>query len=280
VNRLGLRFEHLKFDSEYEPDPAEPGRERWLSYSRNRTGHAWMLRHADDGRPWIVCIHGYQMGDPMVDLRVFVAHRLHRELGLNVICPVLPLHGPRRSGWRSGDGYLGDYVDTVHAEAQAMWDLRRILGWIRQDSSPAVGVYGLSLGGYNAALLASLDEDLTCAVAGIPATDFTHLGWRHSSPLQIRHAERLGVVRDDVTVLLSVVSPLVLSPRVPFEGRYIFGGTADRLVPPDQVRELWYHWERPRIVWYEGSHLSFRREPEVRSLLRGAFTRLLEAAER
>ena len=279
VRLLGLRYEHLSFESEYEPDPDDPGRERWLSYTRNRRAHAWILRHSDEGRPWIVCVHGYQMGDPWIDLRAFYATRLHRELGLNVICPVLPLHGPRRMSWRSGDGFFGDHLDTVHAEAQAMWDLRRILGWIRRDARPAIGVYGLSLGGYNAALLASLEGELACVVAGLPVTDFTRIGWRHLPPLLIRQAERLGVVRDEVQLVLSVVSPLVLSPRVPVERRYIFGATADRLVPPDQVRDLWEHWEHPRIAWYMGSHLSFRWEPEVRSLLRGAFTRLLESAE-
>ncbi len=278
-NLLGLRFEHVRFESEYEPEPEEPGRDRWLAHSRNRTAHAWVLRHEDEGRPWILCLHGYQMGDPSIDLRVFDAHRLHRKLGLNVMLPVLPLHGPRKSGWRSGDGFFGDYLDTIHAEAQSMWDLRRLLSWIRRDGRPAVGAYGLSLGGYNVSLLAALDDELSCVVAGIPATDFAHLGWRLSSPLEIRHAEKLGVVRDDVQLALSVVSPLALRPRVPFDGRYIFGGAADRIVTPDQVRNLWEHWERPRIVWYEGSHLSFRREPEVRSLLRAALTRLLESAE-
>ena len=27
----------------------------------------------------------------------------------------------------------------------------------------------------------------------------------------------------------------------------------DRLVPPEQVRDLWRHWEQPRIEWYPGS---------------------------
>ena len=41
---------------------------------------------------------------------------------------------------------------------------------------------------------------------------------------------------------MSVVSPLALMPRVAHERRYIFGAVADRLVPPDQVRDLWEHW--------------------------------------
>src|SRR3546814_4593895 len=62
--------------------------------------------------------------------------------------PVLPLHGPRSTGWRSGDHYLdGDMTDLVYAESQALWDLRRTLAWLRANESGArVGVYGISLG--------------------------------------------------------------------------------------------------------------------------------------
>ena len=56
-------FEHLSFESGYEPRAGEPGRERWLSYGANRTAHAWVLRHSEP-RPWLVCLHGYQMASP------------------------------------------------------------------------------------------------------------------------------------------------------------------------------------------------------------------------
>jgi hypothetical protein len=275
-----VHYEHLSFESGYEPPLHVPGRERWLAREANRTAHAWVLRHNDGPRPWLLCIHGYQMGHPAVDLRAFRARRLHRQLGMNIVSAVLPFHGPRKTGWRSGDGFItGDYLELVHAEGQAMWELRRILSWMRIQGAPAIGVYGLSLGGYQTALLAALEEDLACVVAGIPATDFTRLAWRHGPQVLVRHAERLGIVRDDVQLLLSVVSPLVLPPRVPQESRYIFAATADRLVPADQVYDLWLHWGRPRIAWFQGSHLSFQWEPEVAACLDAAFGRLRKAAE-
>jgi hypothetical protein len=70
--------------------------------------------------------------------------------------------------------------------------------------------------------------------------------------------------------VMQVVSPLHLEPKLPRERRYIFGGVADRLVPADQVRDLWLHWERPRIVWYQGAHLTFRAHASVRRLVREA----------
>jgi hypothetical protein len=75
--------------------------------------------------------------------------------------------------------------------------------------------------------------------------------------------------------VLRVVSPLVLEPRVPRERRFIFGGVADQLVTPDQVRDLWLHWERPRIEWYQGAHITFRSHPRVRRMVNEALSNLL-----
>jgi dienelactone hydrolase len=265
-------YEHLSCESGYEPHEGEPGRERWLAYARVRTAHAWLLRHADPGRPWLVCVHGYRMGHPWIDLPAFRAQRLHARLGLNVLLPVLPLHGPRRIGRLSGDGFFGaDVVDMVHAEAQAMWDLRRWLGWIRAQGATRIGVYGLSLGGYNAALLAGLEADLACVVAGIPATDLAALVWTHGPEHILHVAERRGFERARAERVLRVVSPLALAPRVPRERRFVFAGNADQLVPAAQVQALVRHWEQPATTWFTGAHLSFGIHQEVTRQLAEAF---------
>ena len=67
--------------------------------------------------------------------------------------------------------------------------------------------------------------------------------------------------------LMRVISPLVLEPRVPLERRYLFAGVADRLVVADQVRDLWRHWQCPRIEWYQGAHITFRAHPSVVRLI-------------
>ncbi len=261
-----LSYEHLQFDSEYEPWAEEPGRDRWLSRIANRRTHAWILRHGAR-RPWLICVHGYEMGLARADFEAFRARRLHDGLGLNLAFPTLPLHGLRREGRRNGGGYLGaDFLDSVHAQAQAMWDLRRLLAWIRERSDAPVGVYGLSLGGYNAALLASL-EPLDAVIAGIPAVDFHRLTQRHGSPLQIRAAEIQGLDHEHLREVFRVISPLALSPRVAHDRRAIFAGIADCVVPPDHARDLWLHWERPRIAWYPGGHVSFRRHGHVDRLI-------------
>ena len=262
-------FEHLTFESLYEPHPEEPGRDRWLSYEGNRTAHAWTLRHRGESRPWLACVHGIRMGSPKGDIGLFEPAYLHHELGLNLLFPVLPIHGPRRVGPVSGDRILsGDVMDTVHAGAQAVWDLRRLTAWLRaSEGAPAVGIAGHSLGGYVAALLSCLDARLDCVVAGDPAVDPSRLFWRNALSLSTRYLKTAGVDEARMGALVNTVSPLAMRSRTPHAGRAIFAGVADRVTPPVEALALWRHWDEPRITWNGGTHRVFLDAPEGRALV-------------
>jgi hypothetical protein len=91
--------------------------------------------------------------------------------------------------------------------------------------------------------------------------------FRHGPPLHIRDAAEEGIDQERTHEIMSVVSPLVLEPRVPKEGRSIFAAVCDRLVPADQPLDLWRHWGEPRIEWYQGGHVSFRAHAGVRRLV-------------
>ncbi|MCP9270617.1 alpha/beta hydrolase family protein [Mycolicibacterium arenosum] len=252
----GRPLQRLSFTSGYTPRRGEPGGARWLTYAANTREYAIVLRHRRP-RPWLVCVHGTEMGRARLDLAVFRAWHLHHDLGLNVILPVLPLHGPRSRQLPKGVVFPSEDVMTnVHATAQAVWDIRRLIAWIRAEQPGApVGVYGLSLGGFVAAIVASVEDDLRCAVLGVPVADIVavlghHAGFHDDDPRgrTVAAAEPLG----------RMISPLSLRPRVPLRGRFIYAGVADQLVHPrDQVHRLWEHWGRPEITWYQGGHTGF-----------------------
>lgn len=253
--------ERLSFDSGYAPHPGEPGARRWMDYAGNHREYALMLRHTTDGhpepRPWLVCVHGTEMGRAGLDLALFRAWHLHADLGLNVILPVLPMHGPRAKGLPKGAVFPGeDVMDDVHGTAQAVWDIRRVLAWIRSEQPDAkIGLNSISLGGFVAALVASLEDDLTCAILGVPPSNLVELLGRHSGldKNDPRHAT-LELAKP----IGQMVSPLSMQPRVAPEGRFIYAGVADRIVHPrQQVMQLWEHWGRPDIGWYPGGHTGF-----------------------
>ncbi|MDB5987054.1 MAG: hypothetical protein JWR16_2107 [Nevskia sp.] len=266
-------FQWLRFNSGFVPHPELPGSTLWASHQRNRDCHARVLRHASPGRPWLLCIHGYRMGLDFMDLRLFTPGLLYHKLGLNLVMPVLPLHGARRLGRQSGDYFLdGDLLDLLHAETQALWDLRRTIAWIRaQEPDARIGVLGYSLGGYNTALLAAHEPGLEFAIAGIPVADFASTLWGHVPPPHRAYFAAQGLDRALYETLLKVVSPLACAPQLTPERLHIFAGSADRVVPPEQPLKLSRHWQRP-ITWYPGGHLTFYGESSVRYCIEGAIS--------
>ncbi|MGZ8690723.1 MAG: alpha/beta hydrolase family protein [Aeromicrobium sp.] len=256
VQGRGHSYQRIFFDSGYAPDPGEPGAQRWLGYTANDREYALMLRHKEP-RPWLVCIHGAEMGRAALDLTLFRAWHLHEDLGLNVVLPVLPMHGPRARGLPKGTVFPGeDVMDDVHAAAQSVWDVRRLLSWIRsQEPESPIGLNSISLGGYIASLVASVEDGLTCAILGVPVADLIELLGRHAS---LSPDDPRGQTMTLAEPIGRMVSPLSLNPRVPVAGRFIYAGIADRLVHPrEQVVRLWEHWGRSEIVWYQGGHTGF-----------------------
>jgi dienelactone hydrolase len=247
--------ERLRFESDYEPGDPEV-RDGFLSVRTNRSAEAWLWRHPGGPRPTLVCVHGYTGGRVRFDARMFEVSRLYREVGVDVALFVLPLHGARALGRRSGQGFLGgDPLWTSAAVGQAIWDLRRLTGWLRSEGAPLVGVMGGSLGGYVAALYASLDGRLACAVPHVPVVRLAKLVWTELPEARRRALEAAGASEALLDEAWASHAPLRHRPRVAPEGRLIVAGAADRVCTPDHARALQAHWEGSEIHWFLGSHL-------------------------
>ena len=250
-----LEYEHVSFPSGWAPHEGEPGRDRWVAHPLNGIAHVYVLEH-EEPRPWLVGIHGFAMGTPLINFSGFPVRRLHHELGLNLAFPVLPLHGPRgTSGMSGGEVLQPDLLRMVHLFAQAVWDVRRTLAWIRAQSDQPIGLYGISLGGYVSALVAAFEAELACVIAGIPAVDFPGLANDNQPWIMRRYGDEFELDQRLVRAVSHVVSPLAFTPRVPRERRFIYAGVADRVVKPYQPRALWRHWEEPEIHWFSGGHV-------------------------
>jgi pimeloyl-ACP methyl ester carboxylesterase len=278
----GFGFERTTFTSGWEPHPGEPGRQRWLDHEANKTVQAWVAREPGrDHRTWMVCIHGFGMGqNPAMDFRGFRCGHLHQR-GVNVAELVLPLHGSRASGHVRGEDLMTiDMVDSLHGMAQATWDARRLIAWLREhEGAERIGVMGQSLGGLVASLVASLEPDLRCVVAGIPVVDLPDLFRRHSPPAIAARARETGVLGEAADQVHRVVSPLAMECLVPRSGRYIYAGLGDRMSTFNQARRLWLHWDRPTLAAYGGGHVGFFFSKSVRGLVDAAVTDSLTAPD-
>jgi hypothetical protein len=258
-----MRFEWLSFESGYCAPAGDPSSERWNNYERNDISHAWLARHSDPERPWLICIHGLGTGGPYADFAGFRADMLHHELGLNLLMPVLPLHGPRKPPSLPIAALLSyDLLDAFHGISQSVWDIRRMIQWARAQGATKIGLYGQSMGSYVAALLSGL-EDVDVVIAGIPLCDIPDLFVHHAPAYQRQEAEEAGVLGVRTRELFELVSPLSVTPKVSLENRFIFAGSDDKVSTPEQAERLWEHWGQPGIRWFAGGHVSFFWSSEV-----------------
>jgi len=242
-----------------------------------RTGVARWWRHREPGRPAMLCIHGYAGGHLWLETLAFDVRRFYRA-GLDVVLYVLPYHGPRAfpGARHPGEPFFDiDFVRTNEAFAQAMYELRALLRHLRVAGTGPVGAFGMSLGGYTTALLASVEPALAFAVPMIPLTSLPEMMWAEGDrdprlARAVEHGWSFAALRD----VFAVHAPLARPPLVPSDRRLVIAALGDRICPPAHADALWRHWGRPRIHWYPGGHLAqFRRGValrEVRALLRDA----------
>jgi acetyl esterase/lipase len=273
----GVEVERIEIDSGYEPHPREPGRTRWTAYERNRRFHLRLVAAPDRTDDWVICIHGTGMGFDTVDCRAFDVRRLTRELGLNVALPVLPLSGPRKTtGLHNLQFPTNDQLDSIHGLAQAVWELRRTVDHLRARGAATITVHGISLGGYVAALSASLVPGVDRVIAGIPASSLHLLFEERLDPVgEALHRESLSAGRR----IHGPVDPLLLEPVIPTESLFVYAGLVDRMAPRRRhAVPLWDHWGRPAHCWYPGGHVGFARSPQVRRFVTEALAAPLSAS--
>lgn len=242
----------VRWRSGYEPlaDESEV-LERWHAASENEWAHARLWLHDDRPRPTAMLIHGYLGGQYAVEERAWPVKWLFDRLGLDLAIPVLPFHGPRK-GRRRPMFPASDPRLNIEGFRQAAWDLVTLRRALAERGAPAVGVMGMSLGGYTAALGLTADDQLAFGVPFIPLAsiaDFARDGGRlvgepHEQELQHEALERV----------LAPVSPLARPARIDSRRIRIIAGRADRITPPSHARRLAEHFGA-RVETFHGGHL-------------------------
>lgn len=225
-------------------------RAAYLAYEENRTAHA-RLHLAKVPRAAIVLIHGYLGGSWSTEGRAWPIDWM-RRWGLDVAIPLLPFHALRGASDGRPPPFPGaDPRFTNEGFRQAVADIRVLVAWLRARGAPAVGVMGMSLGGYTTALLATIEPDLAFAVPIIPlasiadfARDQGRLGTGGDVAIQHRALEEANWV----------VSPFARPSLVPPERMLVVGAEADRITPIAQAERLARHFGAP-LHRMPGGHL-------------------------
>ncbi len=252
------RVDLLSFESDFEAvNPAM--RKSYARHRKNRTAWAEHWRHDGPPRPTIAVIHGF-VADPYWINGRFLAMPWFYEQGYDVLLYTLPFHGRRQGALSpfSGHGYFSHGLAHMNETiAHAVYDFRHFLDHLEDLGAPAVGVTGISLGGFTAALLASVEDRLAFAVPNVPLASIVDLvlEWTPAGEL-VRTALRLvGSSIREARHATAVTCPLTYRPKIPKERLMIVAGAGDRFAPPKHSRLLWDHWDRPRLHWFPGNHI-------------------------
>lgn len=211
-------------------------------------------------RATVLALHGFTMGTAWIDAHVMMARRWF-DLGFDVALVALPFHGPRcpPSARYSGELFASWNVSrTNEAVRQAIHDIHVVKTWLARTTDAPVGLLGLSLGGYLAALMAGLCDDLAFVIPVVPPV-FLDALVRSLLALD-RTAETATLSLETLRKAYSVHCPLTYPLAVPRERVLVVGARGDCLVPPEHPYALWEHWGRPAVHWCSGSHTApFRR---------------------
>jgi pimeloyl-ACP methyl ester carboxylesterase len=251
--------EAISFDSPFQP--VNPRQHKpYLRHDANRVARARLLRHrGDEPRPTIVAIHGFTADWYLINEWFFALPWFYR-MGCNVALFTLPFHGPRQTRFSpfSGHGYFAGGSSRLNeAVAQSVFDFRILFDWLqRERGAEQIGVTGLSLGGFTAAMLASVEDRLSFAIPNVPVVSLADLvlEWQPIGLLLRGAMSTMGTPFEEVRRMVAVSCPLSYAPVLPPERLMIVAGVGDRLAPPKHSRLLWDHWNRCRIHWFPGSH--------------------------
>ncbi len=252
--------ENLYFESHY--DPVNPKlRRQYLLHRANRIVHARYWRKlGDTGRPVIIAVHGFSASSYWFNEWYFDVQRLYR-LGFDVVLFTKPFHGYRQARVSLLNGYqflAGGPAWINEACLQAVTDLRTLLHYLKDErGAAAVGITGMSLGGYVTSLFAGLEPRLDFAIPINPVVDIPDLALEWQPAGAVMRALLFGAERSlqDFRHAFAISCPLTYPARIPPERLLIIGSTGDRMATPAQINLLWEHWKRPPVYWTPGSHL-------------------------
>ena len=241
----------VRWKSRSEPF-AQEIRARYQAHYENGVAHARLFSHRHERRPAIVLIHGYLGGTFPVEEAFWPLSWMNKQ-GLDVAIMVLPFHGSRRRSVLDRPAFpSNDPRMTIESFRQAIFDLRALAAWLRKRGAPAVGVMGMSLGGYTAALWATIDPLLSFAVPLIPLAslaDFVRDGGRLSGT-----PEQQKQQYEAVEAAHRCVDPLVRPSKLAPGRALVLAGEHDRITPFHHAERMAAHFSAP-IEMFPGGHL-------------------------
>jgi len=228
------------------------------AFAVNNTVYGRLYRCAERWQelPTVLLLHGWNDAINHHFRFPCVARQCNRH-GFNAATLEAPFHFQRRprqlGAW--GDFLCPDMLRTAEAARQAVAETRSFAAWLRQQGCPAVGLMGVSLGGWLAGLTVCRDARFSCAVLLVPVARLDRLveeaAFCHSLRLALNGqpagANKLNLVEG--------------RPAISKENILLIEAVHDLFVPAETMEELWRAWDCPDIWRRRHGHISVLAAP-------------------
>jgi pimeloyl-ACP methyl ester carboxylesterase len=239
----------VSWASGYTPATPEVAAD-YAAHEANATATARWYGELDRPGPVVVAIHGYRGGGAWEPLLWPV--RRWRRLGWSVALPALPFHGPRAGTSQHRPVFPApDPRVTNEGFRQAVWDLTALLAALRARGHGPIHLAGMSLGGYTAALLATLVPDLGSLRLVVPLASLATFALEHG---RFGEGPRALALRDALEAVYRPTSPLSRPSLLAPERVVVVGTRSDRITGPTHTRALAAHFGVTPLE-VDGSHV-------------------------
>lgn len=204
-------------------------------------------------RPLAILVHGYMLGKLSVEEHVWPLRQLD-ALGFDTALYVLPFHGRRADPNRGGRPPFPGLEPRLASEGfrQAVTDLRELVRLFRSRGHPQVGLLGMSLGGYTAALTATVEPTLDFLSPIVPLASLADFALEQGELPEA--PEPRALEHDLLERAYQHVSPVHRAPQIAPERVLVIGAKADRITPISHARRLAAHF-RAELASFHGGHV-------------------------
>jgi pimeloyl-ACP methyl ester carboxylesterase len=237
--------------------------DRFEATRENHEASARLYLGEGSGRPAAILIHGYRGGHHGFEERVWPIRWL-LDHGVDVAMFVLPFHGCRAQPGSPPRFPSSDPRFTNEAFRQAIDDLRALIRYLEARGARAVGAMGMSLGGFTASLLATVEERLRFVVPVIPLCSFADVAMAAGRFVGSDDEQRMQHAL--LERAHNVVSPLARPSRVPGAAAVVVAGEADRITPIAHARRIAAHMGADLVSFPGGHLLQFGRADGFRAV--------------
>lgn len=226
----------------------------------NNTVHAEYYRARVGGRrPAVIVLH--ILGGDFELSRLF-ANCLAQH-GVHALFVKMPYYGPRRDPTSSKRMVSPDPGETVEGMTQAVLDIRRATAWLAsrdEVDAQRLGVFGISLGGITAALVAGVEPRIASACVLLAGGDIGAAGWDgpHARDVRDRWLAE-GRTRAEFAEILRVIDPVTYAASARGKRLLMLNASDDEIISKECTMALWNAWGQPEIQWLQGGHFSVVR---------------------